>query len=52
MSNYAIIDVDRIFFGWTMIKVMFLNGGTTLILTREELEEFKKMLEDITEEPE
>lgn len=51
-SEGTIIDVEEIFFGWIMIKVMFLNGGTSLILTREEFNEFKKMLENITEESE
>ena len=51
-SEGTIIDAEKIIFGWIMIKVTFLNGRTTLILTREEFDEFRKMLEDITEESE
>lgn len=48
-SEGTIIDVEKIIFGWIMIKANFLNGGITLILTREEFDEFRKMLENIAE---
>ena len=51
-SEGTIIDVEKTIFGMVMIKVIFLNGGTTLILTHKEFDEFRKMLEDITEESE
>lgn len=51
-SEGTIIDAEKTIFGWVMIKVIFLNGGTNLMLTHEEFDEFRKMLEDITEESE
>lgn len=51
-SEGTIIDIQKTIFGWYMLKVMFLNGGSTLILTTDEFLRFKKMIEDVLEESE
>lgn len=48
-SEGTIIDIQNTIFGMYIIKAVFLNGGSSLILTHDEFLQFKKMIEDILE---
>ena len=51
-SEGTIVDIQKTIFGMYMLKAVFLNGGSSLILTHDEFLQFKKMIEDILEESE